>query len=396
VTTSRPPRILRKDGQPEYPTFLELFYDLVYVFMLARLSAGLASDLSARNALQTTVLLLAAWWVWVLTAWLTDIFDPQLPVIQALVLLVMLGTLVMAIAVPRAFDDEAVVFVAAYYGIQFARAAVLIPGTRDDPYVQARSVRVFVWFLISAGPWVGGAFAEGVGRLVLWVVAVAVDLGSARIGWPVPRLGSTNLSSQVFTGPHLGERHRQIFNIALGELILSAGTGLAFSGFRAGSVAVCAVAFANAAALFLLYFHRIKELLAPETVSAMETARPGTSTSYSHLVMIAGVVAVSAGTSRAIDRPFGAAPTALILTILAGPALFLAGSCLFDYVVSGRILWARLVAVAVLAAAGPGIRLLPPLAIMAVANLVLLVTLAGELAAAHRRPVPAASGPASG
>jgi low temperature requirement protein LtrA len=392
VATSRPPRILRKDGQPEYPTFLELFFDLVYIFMLARLSAGLTADLSPRNALQMAVLLLAAWWVWVLTAWLTDLFDPQLPVIQALVLVVMFGTLVMAIAVPHAFGDDGFVFVAAYYGIQLARASVLVTGTRSDPYVQVRSVRVALWFLVSAGPWIGGAVAEGVSRLVLWAIAVGVDLGSARIGWPVPRLGRTDLSSPIFTAPHLGERHRQIFGIALGELILTAGTGLAFSGFQAGRVAVCGVAFGNAVLLFLLYFHRVRQLLSRPTVSAVERVRPGTTTSYAHLVMIAGTVAISASTTRAIDHPFGTASPALILTILAGPALFLVGTCLFDYVVTGRTLWSRLIALLLLAAVGPAMRLLPPLGIVVVANMVLLVTLAGELAGAPRRPVPATSG----
>jgi low temperature requirement protein LtrA len=391
VTNSRPPRILRKDGQPEYPTFLELFFDLVYIFMLSRLSAGLAADLNPRNAVQTAVLLLAAWWVWVLTAWLTDIFDPQLSLIQALVLVTMFGTLVMAIAAPRAFGEHGVVFVAAYYGIQFARASILVPGTRTDRYVQARSVRVFFWFLVSAGPWVAGAFTEGVSRLVLWAVAVAVDLGSARIGWPTPGLGRTELSSQVFTAAHLGERHRQIFNIALGELVLAAGIGLAFGGFQAGRVAVCAVVFATATLLFLLYFHRVRQLLAPPTVSAVERVRPGTSTSYAHLVMVAGVVVISAGAAHAIDRPFGAAPPAWIVAFLGGPALFLAGTCLFDQVVGGRILWTRLVAMVVLAAVGPAMRLLPPLGIMLVASVVLLVTLASELAVG-RRLVPSPSG----
>ena len=50
--------------------------------------------------LLVAVLLMAAWWVWVLTAWLTDLFNPRLPVVQATVLAVMFGTLLMAIAVP--------------------------------------------------------------------------------------------------------------------------------------------------------------------------------------------------------------------------------------------------------------------------------------------------------
>ncbi|MGC3862397.1 low temperature requirement protein A [Micromonospora chersina] len=381
------PRILRRRGEPDYPTFLELFFDLVYIFMLSRLSAGLAGDLTVRGAAETAVLLMAAWWVWVLTAWLTDLFNPRLPVIQATVLAVMFGALLMAIAVPYAFADYGWLLVAAYFGIHLVRDAVLIPGTRVNRPIQARSIRVFFWFGVTALPWVAGAVVHGTARLLLWSVAVVVDLGSARLGWPTPKLGRTELASQIFTGAHLSERHREIFIIALGELILSAGIGLAGSGFQAGRVATSFVGFAGAVVLFQLYFHRVRQLLAPPAVMVVERVRPGTSTSYSHLVMVAGVLVVSTSVSLVIDQPFGAAPAAWIVAILGGPALFLLGSCLFDAVLTGRVLWSRAVGIVVLCVIGPVMALLPPLAILVVANLVLLLILVWETLPAHVRPV---------
>lgn len=381
------PRILRRRGEPDYPTFLELFFDLVYIFMLSRLSAGLAGDLTVRGAARTAVLLMAAWWVWVLTAWLTDLFNPRLPVIQAAVLAVMFGALLMAIAVPYAFADYGWLLVAAYFGIHLVRDAVLIPGTRVNRPIQARSIRVFFWFGVTALPWVAGVFVHGTARLVLWSVAVVVDLGSARLGWPTPKLGRTELASQIFTGTHLSERHREIFIISLGELVLSCGIGLAGSGFQAGRVATSFVGFASAVVLFQLYFHRVRQLLAPPAVTVVERVRPGTSTSYSHLVMVAGVLVMSTGVSLVIDQPFGAAPAAWIAAILGGPALFLLGSCLFDAVLTGRVLWSRALGIVVLCLIGPVMAPLPPLAILVVANLVLLLILAWETLPAHARPV---------
>ncbi|MEU1683385.1 low temperature requirement protein A [Micromonospora zamorensis] len=393
MTSAPLPRILRRRGEPEYPTFLELFFDLVYIFMFSRLAASLAADLTIRGALQTAVLLLAAWWVWVLTAWLTDLFNPRLPIIQATVLLVMLGTLLMAIATPYAFGRYGWLFVAAYFGIHLVRDAVLIPGTRVNRPIQARSIRVFFWFGVTVAPWVAGVFVDETARLVLWSLAVAVDLGSARFGWPTPRLGRTELASQIFTGVHLSERHRAIFIVALGELILSTGMGLAGSGFTAGQVATSAVAFVSAVLLFQLYFQRVQRILAPPSVATVERVRPGTSTSYSHLVMVAGVVVVSASTLTVIDQPSGRAPVELMAAILGGPALFLLGSVLFDAVVTGRMLWSRVLAIVVLGALmAPATFLLPPLAALVLANLVLLLTLVGEgLAARDRRRALAAA-----
>ncbi|WP_327645771.1 low temperature requirement protein A [Micromonospora zamorensis] len=393
MTSAPLPRILRRRGEPEYPTFLELFFDLVYIFMFSRLAASLAADLTVRGALQTAVLLLAAWWVWVLTAWLTDLFNPRLPIIQATVLLVMLGTLLMAIATPYAFGRYGWLFVAAYFGIHLVRDAVLIPGTRVNRPIQARSIRVFFWFGVTVAPWVAGVFVDETARLVLWSLAVAVDLGSARFGWPTPRLGRTELASQIFTGVHLSERHRAIFIVALGELILSTGMGLAGSGFTAGQVATSAVAFVSAVLLFQLYFQRVQRILAPPSVATVERVRPGTSTSYSHLVMVAGVVVVSASTLTVIDQPSSRAPVELMAAILGGPALFLLGSVLFDAVVTGRMLWSRVLAIVVLGALmAPATFLLPPLAALVLANLVLLLTLVGEgLAARDRRRAVAAA-----
>ena len=392
MTSAPLPRILRRRGEPEYPTFLELFFDLVYIFMFSRLAASLAEDLTVRGAAQTAVLLLAAWWVWVLTAWLTDLFNPRLPIIQATALLVMLGTLLMAIATPYAFGRYGWLFVAAYFGIHLVRDAVLIPGTRVNRPIQARSIRVFFWFGVTVTPWVAGVFVDETARLALWSLAVAVDLGSARVGWPTPRLGRTELASQIFTGVHLSERHRAIFIVALGELILSTGTGLAGSGFTAGAVATSAVAFVSAVLLFQLYFQRVQRILAPPSVTTVERVRSGTSTSYSHLVMVAGVVLVSTSTSLVIDRPFGRAPVELMVATLGGPVLFLLGSVLFDAVVTGRTLWSRVLAIVVLCALmAPATILLPPLAALMLANLVLLLTLVGEGLAARSRPVGAAA-----
>ncbi|WBB68020.1 low temperature requirement protein A [Micromonospora sp. WMMD812] len=387
MTSGPLPRILRRRGEPEYPTFLELFFDLVYVFMLSRLAAGLAEDLTVRGAAQTAVLLMAAWWVWVLTAWLTDLFNPRLPVIQATVLAVMFGTLLMAIAVPQAFGRYGWLFVAAYFGIHLVRDAVLIPGTRVNPSIQARSIRVLFWFGVTAAPWVAGVFVEGTARLLLWALAVAIDLGSARAGWPTPRLGRTELASQIFTGTHLSERHRAIFIIALGELVLTTGRGLSLSDFQAGRVAASALGFASAVLLFLLYFHRVRQLLAPSNVGVVERVRPGTSTSYSHLVMVAGVLVVSTSVSLVTDRPFGPTPAGWAAIILGGPALFLLGGALFDAVVTGRLLWSRAVGVVLLGALVPAVIPLPPLAVQVVANLVLLLLLVGETWAPRLRPV---------
>jgi low temperature requirement protein LtrA len=368
------PRILRKHGEPDYPIFVELFFDLAYIFVFLRLAERLLADESLQAVAQSTVLLLALWWVWVLTAWLTDLFNPQLPIIQNLVIATTVGVIVMAGAIRGAFHGHPLAFVLAYFAIHLARDAVLIPCTRVNREIQARSVRVFFWLGVSAVPWLAGAFTGSLARLLLWALAVAIDYGSARIGWPTPGFGRTNLGGRVFTAPHLAERHREIVIVAFGELILTSSTGLASSRFTASQIAVFALSLGSAILLFQSYLGQIRSLQQPEAAVRVEVIQPGTFASYWHLVMVAGVVCISVGARTIASHPVAQVSLTRTLIILAGPALFLLGTCLFDWSVTGRFPWVRAVAALAAIAITPAVYLLPAWMIMFAVDMVLLLT----------------------
>jgi low temperature requirement protein LtrA len=373
------PRILRKRGEPHYPIFVELFFDLAYIFTFLRLAESLITDEGLRAVAQTTVLFLAVWWVWVLTAWLTDLFNPRLPIIQNLVTATAVGVIVMSTTMPAAFHRRALVFVLAYFAIQLARDAVLISGTRVNRAIQARSIRGFFWLGVSAVPWLAGAFTGGLARLLLWITAVAIDYGSARIGWPTPGLGRTDLASRIFTAPHLNERHQQIVIVALGELILTSTAGLASSGFTASQIAVFALSLGSAILLFRLYFEQIRSLQQPEAAVKVEIIQPGTFASYWHLIMVAGVVCISVGARTIASHPAARVPLTRTLIILAGPALFLFGTCLFDWSVTSRLPWVRAVVAPAALAVTPAVYPQPAWIIMLAVDAILLLALIAEV-----------------
>jgi low temperature requirement protein LtrA len=380
------PRILRKQGDPEPPTFLELFFDLVFIFVFARLSQGLADNLSLAGAVQTAMLLLAVWWIWELMVWLTDLFDPRLSQIQFLMILIMFGSLVMAVAVPTAFKDHGLVFVVAYLGIVFTRAGFLIIGTRGHP-TQARSIRIAFWYSLTAWPWIAGALVpDSTVRLALWSLAITLDYLGAPLGWPTPGLGRTDREIRIFNGQHVSERHRQIFIIGLGELILSTGLRFTGAGFGIGAWAAVGVAFATAVLLFLIYSYQARELLAPPALWSIESPVPGVLTAYSHLVMVAGVVVISARGGLVVGHPSAGVRPVEVALVVGGPALFLVGSGLFQYAVTGRILWSRPIAIVLLAAIAPAIQFLPVIGIALGTSLVLVGTLIADAIGRRRRP----------
>jgi low temperature requirement protein LtrA len=89
-----------RDGGEQPVTPLELFFDLVYVFAVTQLSHRLLEHLSVRGALETLMLLLVVWGVWVYTAWFTNWFDPDSLAVRLVLVAVMLASLVMSVAIP--------------------------------------------------------------------------------------------------------------------------------------------------------------------------------------------------------------------------------------------------------------------------------------------------------
>ena len=99
------------------------FFDLVFVFAITQLSHLLVEHLDLEGVAQTAFLLLVVWWAWIYTTWMTNWFDPDAIAVRAVLILVALASLLMAIAIPDAFGERAVMFAASYAGLQIVRNA---------------------------------------------------------------------------------------------------------------------------------------------------------------------------------------------------------------------------------------------------------------------------------
>src|SRR5262245_54911040 len=83
-------------------TFVELFFDLVFVFAVTQLSHSLLEHLTFTGALQTAFLLSAVWWVWMYTCWFTNWVDPDKPAVRMLMFALMLAGLMLSASIPNA------------------------------------------------------------------------------------------------------------------------------------------------------------------------------------------------------------------------------------------------------------------------------------------------------
>jgi low temperature requirement protein LtrA len=195
-TTRDRKRLLRArtgDGHARV-TFVELFFDLVFVFAVTQLSHHLLHHLSPAGALQTALLLLAVWWVWVYTSWATNWLDPEATSVRLLLFVLMLLGLVMAAAIPKAFEARALPFALAYVAMHVGRCLYMLWALRGHSPGNYRNFqRITIWLAASGVLWIAGALVEGPARPMLWCLAVAIEIASPSLGFFVPGLGNGRL-----------------------------------------------------------------------------------------------------------------------------------------------------------------------------------------------------------
>ncbi|MEV1144968.1 low temperature requirement protein A [Micromonospora sp. NPDC049799] len=362
-------------------TLLELFFDLVYVVALALISRGMVVDLDWHSAAEALVLLAAIWWTWAITTLVTDMYDPERPEIKLLITAVMFGALLMTTAIPEAFGARGLIFAGTYVAIHLGRGLFLMPTVRHHPQTRRRAARIFIWFAVSAVPWIGGAFVSGDGRLALWVFALSIDYLGFRLAYPVPGLGAVPDEARSVTAEHLSERYQQFFIIALGDAILTIGTMFSLDHSEAENVAAFTAAFYTTLLLWRIYVHKSGELLPLAIATSRQPSRFLHTAPYTHLLMVAGVVTTAAGFDLLLHHPDGRTPPAWAAVILGGPALFLVGRALFEYEVFSRVSLSRPGGLLALLTAAPAVLFLPPWT----AALIAMLVLAGVAIADARR-----------
>ena len=383
--------LLRDDGAANYRvTSIELFFDLVYVFAITQLSHLLLTHLDVRGALQAALLLLAVWVAWIYTTWTTNWFDPNQPPVRVMLIAVMVASLILSAVLPEAFGDRGLLFAGAFVAMQLGRNLFNLINTRDHPTLHRNFQRIQVWLMLAGAFWLAGGIAQGAARELLWLTAVAVDLGAPAIGYVTPGLGRSTTHEWNISGEHMAERCQLFLIIALGESILV--TGATFGELELSPVSVMAfvIAFLGSVALWWVYFDRS----APAAAEAIARSDdPGalarSAYTYLHVPMVAGIIVAAVGDELAIAHPLGPASPETAATVLGGPALFLIGHLLFKRAVFGVWSTPRVVAIAALGVIAVVGGALAPLALATAAVLVVAAVAWQDARTGHHATLPA-------
>jgi low temperature requirement protein LtrA len=295
------------------PTNLELFFDLVFVVVIAQLSDLITTHPSPKVFLEYFGLFGITFFTWVGFTTYADRFDVDDSVHRLIVFAASLANIGVAIHLDDAFTGGSVPFTLATIATRACLLAVTDRARRKVPEARAFEGYYEVRWAVGLAVWIVSLFVPVPWRYVVWGIALAIEIGTPLIA--MPRIRTLPLVSS-----HIAERFGLFPIIVLGESVVSVAAGIADVNFELQNSIVAVGAFVLAAAVWWLYFDCVTTVHADSTWYV-----------YLHGPLYAGLGLVAPGTLLAIDSAGEATlPGGARAALCGGIALYLFGVCAIE------------------------------------------------------------------
>ncbi|HEY7945499.1 MAG TPA: low temperature requirement protein A, partial [Casimicrobiaceae bacterium] len=289
------------------------------------------------GVLQVTMLMLAVWWAWIFTCWITNWLDPEQTPVRVLLFCLMLGGLVLSTSIPKAFESRGLWFALAYSAMQVGRTIFLLASTAPgQTTARLNAWRILSWLAVSAVFWISGGFAEGQSRLVLWAIALAIEYVSPAVRFWVPKYGASSVADWVVEGGHMAERCAGFIIIALGESIVVTGATFADLKWTSDHVLAFLASLLGSVAMWWIYFHKGAEAGSEQISKSSEPGRQARlAYTYLHMPIVAGIIVSAVADDLVLTHPEGHSDLPTSLCAIGGPLVFLVGTILFKQTFRG-------------------------------------------------------------
>ncbi|KAB1187630.1 MULTISPECIES: low temperature requirement protein A [Haloferax] len=381
----RSPSVYTAEGSPRHASWLELFFDLVFVVAIAEIGTNLHHNLTLEGLLYFTGIFALVWWVWLDFSYYADLYADEDAFSRMSLIAVMFVIIFLSQTIDGVFHGDTFTFGAIVLFLRLVLTALYL---RPGPTVADAETKWFVatWAtseLLTTSVWAASLFVPDPLRFGLWMVAFGINM----VGVAVMYVVFDNVLVQV---SHFPERLGLITIIVLGETILavSFGTSIATTGLhvRPGPLLVGLAGFVVAVGAWWLYFEQFDEDVIDRALTAppdrLYRARQAALTYvFSHFLVHIGIVAAGVGVVFAIEATTEGIPLEADsrLVLCGGAAAFLAGCLIIhrailqvshDNPFDTHVLVARLAAMAILVALIPYGGMFSPLGLISVVAVV--------------------------
>src|SRR3954453_4751188 len=371
-------------GEQQAATTIELFFDLVFVFALTRVTDWMADEPDLTRVVRGVLIISVMWWCWVGYAWLCNVVKADEGVMRVGMFAAMGAMFVGAVTIPEAFEDlpggihGPTVFAFCYFAVRAVHLTLFWVASGSDPALRGQVLRFLPSMLGGTVLLLVAAQTSGGTQTLLWLAALLFDYLGTFLGGSNWRLGASG---------HFVGRHGLIIIVALGESVVSIGIGVAALPISWPIIIGSLLGLAVVSALWWAYFD-VTALLAEHALAAaigarrIRLARGGYT--FLHLPMVIGIIMGALGLKKALEYsgdeehhtladPLYGVP---LVALYGGAALYLLSHVWFKRYLTGRLNVERLVLAVLLVAIVPLMALTPAIVSLAVLA-VLLVALVG-------------------
>ena len=324
-------------------TFVELFFDLVFVFAITQVTHYAAHHLDPHGLARAGVVFWLIWWGWTQFTWALNAANTDHHHVRAGTLVATGIAFVMAASVERAYEAEAVpafTFALSYIAVRvlglglYYRVAFEDEGQRSD---------VAVFALLSLGGLAAvlvGAALDPSMREWIWAGAIVLDFLAAGIAG---RRGGWGLHAG-----HFAERHGLIIIIALGESLIVAGSALT-GDVNNTLMATGALAVIATCLLWWTYFGWVQWVLEErlkESEGSDRSQLGRDAYTFWHFPLVSGIIALAVGFEAAF-HPTDYSARQMEVAVALGLTLFLISTAGSLWRAERCVLWNRLIVLGV-------------------------------------------------
>ena len=323
-------------------TFVELFFDLVFVFSVTQVVRLFHDGFDWTAVGQAILIFWLVWWAWSQLTWTLNAADTTNPIVQVGVLAATGVALFMAVAVPEAFGDRSLWFAATYTVVRGIGMALYYLLAMEDPALKAP---LRTWIVTSSGGLIAvliGGLVGGSAQYWLWGLAILLDLIAASV--------STQSQEWNLYPAHFAERHGLFVIIVLGETLIVGASSFSDTELTNELLVVAVLVVAITGGLWWSYFPRAMPALEHALASSDGTDQSKIardSYSFVHFLMLAGVVAYAAAIEEGIAHANSSLEPAAAIALALGMALFVGGMAVALWRATGILAKGRLAVVGV-------------------------------------------------
>jgi low temperature requirement protein LtrA len=299
-------------------SFLELFFDLVFVVIVAQMAHRLATHISWSGVGWFVVLFYAVWSSWINGTLYYDLHGTDDVSVRVFTFAQMLTVALMGVYVGDVPGNGSTGFAVAY-ALNVALLAVIWFRTGlHDPSHRPASNPYSAAYLLAALIFAASVLAEPPARYWMWGLGLLIEVAGQVIAfarWTPPE--SQGGDAVIATSPSLVERMGLFVIIVLGEVIVGAVTGMAeLRPLVVDELVIGMLGVLVAIGLWWIYFDAVSHR-AP-------VSRRTQLWSYLHFPLVVAIAAGGAGVLTTVEQANGALPDPVRWLLVGSLALAMA------------------------------------------------------------------------